>query len=115
MSEYIVLFRPALIQKGFARGCAQGRTAFGGTSNVSWRDVRQSKFDEPQCQSFRERMRPILVIPHLRVAYGRPQLVSASDHPELWSGGRLLARLGQPRECGCRLYKKNVSPILGEM
>ena len=33
------------------------------------------------------------------VAHGRPQLMTASGHPELESGVRLLARLGQPRKC----------------
>ena len=48
----------------------------------------------------------IPVILYLRVAHGRSQLVSASNHPKFWSGGPLLARLGQPRECGCRFYTR---------
>ena len=36
------------------------------------------------------------------VAHGDPQLVSASGHPEPWSGVQVLERLEQPRECDCR-------------
>ena len=45
------------------------------------------------------------------VAHGRPQLVSASHHPELGSGDRSLARLEQPRGCGCRFYRRFVSQV----
>ena len=48
------------------------------------------------------------------VARGRPQLVSASRHPELWSGVRLLALLGPPGECVCRFYSRRC-PSLHEM
>ena len=57
---------------------------------------------------------PLLILPWLveaildnlfpLVAHGRQQLVSASGRPELQSGVRLLARLSQPRESGCRFH-----------
>ena len=54
-------------------------------------------------QSLRELLMPSwFLFPH--VARGRPEIVSASGRPDLWSGDRLLARLGPPRECGCRFY-----------
>ena len=46
------------------------------------------------------------------VACGQTQLLSASSHPELRSGDRLLARLGQPREYGCRFYIRCFSLFL---
>ena len=48
------------------------------------------------------------------VTRGRPQQVSTSDRPELWSGVRLLARLGQQGNvvvCGTL----DVSPIIDEI
>ena len=56
----------------------------------------------------------VSVILFPRVARGHPQLVSASGHPEHGSGERLLARLGQQKECGCRLYIR-FSPTLDEI
>ena len=40
---------------------------------------------------------------------GRPHHVSASGHPEHGSGDRLLARLGQLRECVCRVLHSSFS------
>ena len=53
----------------------------------------------------------IVVFLYPFVVYDRPQLVSASGHPELWSGGHVLARLGQPKECGCRFYTRFLSHL----
>ena len=39
----------------------------------------------------------ILVILFPLVAHGRPHLVPASRRPKLWSGVRVLARLGPPK------------------
>ena len=68
---------------------------------------------------------PLLVLPWMfeatlvilfpRVPHGSPQLVSASSHPQLWSGGRLLSRLWQPRmwlsvsTLGSRWYEQQFS------
>ena len=56
---------------------------------------------------------PLLVSLFPLVGHGRSQLVSASSHPQLGSDGQLLARLGQPRGCGCRFYIR-CCPILDE-
>ena len=42
----------------------------------------------------------ILVILFSLKPHGRPQLMSASGLSELWSGDRLLARLGPPKKSG---------------
>ena len=92
MNSLFVL--PALFERGFAGGCAEGR--------------RPSNMHIPLM------VEAVLVILFSLVARGRPQLVSASRRPELRSGVRLLARLGPPRECGCRFYIR-FAQILDDM
>ena len=50
----------------------------------------------------------VLANPFPLRAHGRPQLVSASNHPEVVSGDRLIARHGQPNECSCRCFSFDV-------
>ena len=55
----------------------------------------------------REWLTAILVRPVATLqSRDRPQVVPASGRQELGSGVWLLARLGQPKKCGCRFYTR---------
>ena len=95
-------FLPDLFEVGFAGGCAERGIAGRWYGHVSWTDVcRTSRYP---CSSFREWLKPLWYY-CLFFARSRPQLVFASDRPELWSGVRLLARPGSPKNV-CRWYTR---------
>ena len=100
---------PALFEISFAGRCTTGGSADGGmTTSAGDTSVElEDLLVNPSVEV-------ILVIMVPLEAHGRAQFVSASGHPDLWSGCRLLAHLGQPRGCGCRFYTR-FSPSVGEL
>ena len=101
-------FLPALFEEGFAGGCAEAGIAGRGMATSA--GDTSVKPEDPLSI-----LPSILVFLSPLVAHGRPQLVSASGHPELRSGGLLLAGLGQPRQRGCLFLHSMLFPIFDEI
>ena len=93
-----VYFLRALFEASVAGTCAEGRGPGGGISTSAGEPSVEldASLDNPTVSG---RSHAGILCP--LASLGRTQLVSASGHPELGSGDRFFARLGQPRECGC--------------
>ena len=105
-------FPPILFEVGFSGDCEEGRSADGGPPRQL--EIRLSNLNISSsmlpCM-----VEAILVFQFPHVARGRPQLVPGSSSSELRSGVRLRARLGPPRECGCRFNTRFLQLILDEI